>query len=117
MTEGTADYVMVKSGIYDKDTYMKPGAGKRWDEGYGVTERFLEYCDGLVKDFMVKLNKKMMYKYSDRYWIELLGVWKEYKAKYGNRRELLHWYISRFGVLIHGVCKSRVFGVLLWFPH
>lgn len=38
LTEGTADYVMVKSLLYDQATYTKPGAGKKWDEGYGVTE-------------------------------------------------------------------------------
>lgn len=90
LTEGTADYVMVKSGYYNKDFYTKPGVGTRWDEGYGVTERFLEYCDGLLEGFTAKLNQKMKYKYSDVYWVELLGkpvdqLWREYKAKYGNR--------------------------------
>ncbi|KAG6432963.1 hypothetical protein SASPL_104559 [Salvia splendens] len=89
LTEGTADYVMVKSGIYDQATYTKPGAGKRWDEGYG-TEKFLEYCDSLLKDFTAKLNLKMQYTYSNKYWVELLGkpvdqLWREYKAKYGNQ--------------------------------
>ncbi|XP_047982606.1 uncharacterized protein LOC125223479 [Salvia hispanica] len=90
LTEGTADYVMVKSGFYDQATYTKPGAGKRWDEGYGVTERFLEYCDSLLNGFTAKLNLKMQYTYSDNYWVELLGkpvdqLWREYKAKYGNQ--------------------------------
>ncbi|XP_057779468.1 uncharacterized protein LOC130998049 [Salvia miltiorrhiza] len=90
LTEGTADYVMVKSGYYNQAYYTRPGAGKRWDEGYGVTERFLEYCDSLLQGFTAKLNKKMMYKYSDVYWVELLGkpvdqLWREYKAKYGNQ--------------------------------
>lgn len=92
LTEGTADYVMIKSGSYNRDTspYPKAGAGKRWDEGYGVTERFLEYCDGLVPSFTAKLNKKMRYRYSDAFFVELLGkpvdqVWREYKAKYGNQ--------------------------------
>ncbi|KAL1544305.1 hypothetical protein AAHA92_21175 [Salvia divinorum] len=90
LTEGTADYVMVKSRIYDQASYTKPGAGKRWDEGYGVTEKFLEYCDSLLKGFTAQLNKKMQYTYSDKYWVELLGkpvdqLWREYKAKYGNK--------------------------------
>ncbi|KAH6813419.1 hypothetical protein C2S51_022437 [Perilla frutescens var. frutescens] len=89
LTEGTADYVMIKSNLY-KDAYTKPGAGKKWDEGYGVTERFLEYCDTLLKGFTAKLNKKMRDKYSDSYWVDLLGkpvdqLWRDYKAKYGNQ--------------------------------
>ncbi|KAL2477302.1 Plant basic secretory protein (BSP) family protein [Forsythia ovata] len=89
LTEGIADYVMVKSKFYDPNTYTRPGAGSRWDVGYGVTERFLEYCDSLRNGFTVALNKKMRYQYNDSYFFELLGkpldqVWREYKAKYGN---------------------------------
>ncbi|KAL1557935.1 hypothetical protein AAHA92_08462 [Salvia divinorum] len=87
LTEGTADYVMVKSGYYNEAMYPKPGAGQRWDEGYGVTERFLEYCDSLLEGFTAKLNKKMRNTYNNAYWVELLGkpveqLWTEYKAKY-----------------------------------
>ncbi|XP_047964792.1 uncharacterized protein LOC125209232 [Salvia hispanica] len=90
LTEGTADYVKVKSGYYNQDSYTKPGAGQKWDEGYGVTERFLEYCDSLLEGFTVKLNKKMRFKYDQVYWVELLGkpveqLWRDYKAKYGNQ--------------------------------
>lgn len=89
LTEGIADYVMVKSNVYWSKSYAKPGVGRRWDEGYGVTERFLEYCDGLRKGFTVELNKKMRFSYSDNYFVELLGIpvgqlWAEYKARYGN---------------------------------
>ncbi|XP_073025050.1 uncharacterized protein [Primulina eburnea] len=88
LTEGVADYIMVKSKIYDASTYTKPGSGSRWDEGYGVTERFLEYCDGLREGFTVALNKKMRFAYSDNYFMDLLGkpldqLWRDYKAKYG----------------------------------
>lgn len=87
LTEGVADYVMVRSLIYDAATYTKPGSGSRWDEGYGVTERFLEYCDSLRKGFTAALNKKMRFVYSDNYFKELLGkplnqLWIDYKAKY-----------------------------------
>ncbi|KAL7125261.1 hypothetical protein ABFS83_14G105400 [Erythranthe nasuta] len=91
LTEGTADYVMVKSNFnYDKNTYTQPGSGSKWDEGYGVTERFLEYCDSLKLGFTADLNKMMRYAYSDDYFMKLLGkplnqLWKEYKAKYGNK--------------------------------
>ncbi|KAH6810015.1 hypothetical protein C2S51_027798 [Perilla frutescens var. frutescens] len=93
LTEGTADYVRVKSGYYNETEYTKPGDGNKWDEGYGVTERFLEYCDTLLKGFTAKLNKKMRYKYDDVYWMDLLGkpvdqLWREYKAKYGNKPQL-----------------------------
>ncbi|CAI9769979.1 unnamed protein product [Fraxinus pennsylvanica] len=88
LTEGIADYVMVKSNI-NYETRPSPGVGEKWDEGYGVTERFLEYCDSLRAGFTAKLNNKMRYVYRDDYFHELLGkpldkVWKEYKAKYGN---------------------------------
>lgn len=92
LTEGIAHYVMVKSNIYEKEKYPPPGVGKRWDEGYAVTQRFLEYCDSLRKGFTPTLNKKMRYAYSDHYFVELLGksvdqLWKDYKAKYGNKPE------------------------------
>ncbi|KAL3843889.1 hypothetical protein ACJIZ3_001292 [Penstemon smallii] len=89
LTEGIADYVMVKSNFYVPSVYPKPGSGRRWDEGYGVTERFLEYCDSLRKGFTVSLNRRMRFAYSDNYFVELLGkpvgqLWAEYKAKFGN---------------------------------
>ncbi|KZV22186.1 hypothetical protein F511_07885 [Dorcoceras hygrometricum] len=86
LTEGVADYVMVKSNFYARP-YPKPGLGSRWDEGYAVTERFLEYCDSLRPGFTVALNKMMRYSYSDNYFKVLLGkpvdqLWRDYKAKY-----------------------------------
>ncbi|KAK4401703.1 hypothetical protein Sango_0911000 [Sesamum angolense] len=89
LTEGIADYEMIKSSVYWWFSYTRPGEGSRWDEGYGVTERFLEYCDSLRKGFTVELNKKMRYAYSDGYFVELLGkpvrqLWADYKKKYGN---------------------------------
>ncbi|KAL0384269.1 UNVERIFIED_CONTAM: Basic secretory protease [Sesamum radiatum] len=89
LTEGIADYVMIKSTYYDPEGYTKPGQGGRWDEGYGVTARFLEYCDSLRNGFTPELNNKMRKVYKDEYFQELLGkplrqVWSEYKAKYGN---------------------------------
>ncbi|XP_057795891.1 uncharacterized protein LOC131011998 [Salvia miltiorrhiza] len=88
LTEGIADYVVMKSKYFVAEGYTKPGEGSRWDEGYGVTARFLEYCDGLRAGFTVDLNNKMREVYRDEYFRDLLGkpleqVWKEYKAKYG----------------------------------
>ncbi|KAK6121542.1 hypothetical protein DH2020_044715 [Rehmannia glutinosa] len=105
LTEGIADYVMVKSNIYEKEKYTKFGSGSRWDEGYGVTERFLEYCDSLRKGFTAELNKKMRYKYSDHYFVELLGkpvdqLWREYKAKYGKKQVST---ADSFGTMFPGV--------------
>ncbi|CAA0806795.1 Plant basic secretory protein (BSP) family protein [Striga hermonthica] len=87
LTEGVADYVMVKSGYYDLGSYDKPRDGNRWDEGYGVTARFLKYCDPLSDGFTAELNNKMREVYRDEYFEELLGkplghVWREYKEKY-----------------------------------
>ncbi|KAG6406619.1 hypothetical protein SASPL_134225 [Salvia splendens] len=87
LTEGIADYVVMKSKYFVSEGYTKPGEGGRWDEGYGVTARFLEYCDGLREGFTVDLNNKMREVYKDEYFLEMLGkpldqVWNEYKAKY-----------------------------------
>ncbi|KAL6494669.1 hypothetical protein OROGR_031469 [Orobanche gracilis] len=89
LTEGVADYIMVKSNYYDPSSYTKPGEGNTWDEGYGVTARFLEYCDSLREGFTAELNNKMREVYKDEYFEDLLGkslarVWSDYKAKYGN---------------------------------
>lgn len=88
LTEGMADYVVLKSKYYF-DGYSTPGQGEKWDEGYGTTSRFLEYCDGLRPGFTAELNRRMRKVYKEEYWKDLLGksvdeVWKEYKAKYSN---------------------------------
>ncbi|GFP84613.1 basic secretory protease [Phtheirospermum japonicum] len=88
LTEGVADYVMIKSGYYHPESYTKPGEGKRWDEGYGVTARFLEYCDSLRDGFTAELNNMMRGVYKDKYFRVLLEkplvqVWRDYKHKYG----------------------------------
>ncbi|KAK6159296.1 hypothetical protein DH2020_006610 [Rehmannia glutinosa] len=88
LIEGMADYMILKSNYYPIG-FAKPGEGNKWDEGYGVTARFLEYCDGLRDGFTADLNNKMREVYKDEYFEELLGkpldqVWSEYKAKYAN---------------------------------
>ncbi|KAL6531773.1 hypothetical protein OROMI_028136 [Orobanche minor] len=89
LIEGIADYVRLKAG-YAPGHWVKPGEGDKWDHGYDVTARFLDYCNGLRKDFVAELNKKMRIGYSDRYFADLLGpktvdqLWKDYKAKYGH---------------------------------
>ncbi|KAL1539827.1 hypothetical protein AAHA92_24263 [Salvia divinorum] len=86
LTEGMADYTVLKSPYY-VGGYSTPGQGERWDEGYGTTSRFLEYCDSLREGFTPELNRMMREVYLPEYWNQLLGkdvdqVWREYKAKY-----------------------------------
>ncbi|XP_047974729.1 uncharacterized protein LOC125216968 [Salvia hispanica] len=86
LTQGIADYARLKAG-YAPSHWVKPGQGDRWDEGYDVTARFLNYCNGLKSGFVANLNKKMRGGYSNNYFVELLGktvdqLWVDYKAKY-----------------------------------
>ncbi|CAA2967241.1 Hypothetical predicted protein [Olea europaea subsp. europaea] len=88
LIEGIADYVRLKAG-YAPSHWVKPGQGNRWDQGYDVTARFLDYCNSLKRGFVAQLNKKMRNGYSDTYFVDLLGknvrqLWKDYKAKYNN---------------------------------
>ncbi|XP_008800414.1 uncharacterized protein LOC103714784 [Phoenix dactylifera] len=87
LIEGIADYVRLKAG-YAPSHWVKPGQGDRWDQGYDVTARFLDYCDSLKTGFVAQLNAKMKNGYSDDFFVELLGktvdqLWSDYKAKYG----------------------------------
>uniref|UniRef100_A0A1J3F6W3 Basic secretory protease n=3 Tax=Noccaea caerulescens TaxID=107243 RepID=A0A1J3F6W3_NOCCA len=87
LIEGIADYVRLKAG-YVPSYWGAPGRGDRWDQGYDVTMRFLDYCSDFRSGFVTELNKKMRSGYSDRFFVELLGkdvnqLWREYKAKYG----------------------------------
>ncbi|KAI3880004.1 hypothetical protein MKW92_004407 [Papaver armeniacum] len=86
LIEEIADFVRLKAN-YAPSHWVKPGAGNRWDQGYDVTARFLDYCNSLRNGFVADLNKKMRTGYSDNYFFELLGktvdqLWSDYKAKY-----------------------------------
>ncbi|KAK3035715.1 hypothetical protein RJ639_033417 [Escallonia herrerae] len=86
LTEGIADYMVLRAKL-NGTGFALPGQGDRWDEGYAVTARFLEYCDSLMTGFTAALNNKMRYAYSEDYFVQLLGkpvdqLWSEYKAKY-----------------------------------
>ncbi|KAK8698890.1 hypothetical protein V6N13_114996 [Hibiscus sabdariffa] len=88
LIEGIADFVRLKANFIPSH-WVKPGQGDRWDQGYDVTARFLEYCDGLRNGFVAELNKKMTSGYNAQYFVDLLGknvdqLWRDYKAKYGN---------------------------------
>ncbi|KAL3730409.1 hypothetical protein ACJRO7_027427 [Eucalyptus globulus] len=88
MTHGIADFVRLLSG-YVPGHWVQPGHGDRWDQGYDVTARFLDYCDGLRNGFVAELNKKMKTGFSDNYFVDLLAktvdqLWSEYKAAYAN---------------------------------
>ncbi|KAM7470477.1 hypothetical protein LguiA_008660 [Lonicera macranthoides] len=85
LREGIAEYVRLKSNFIHSNEFPDPGQGDRWDQGYGVTARFLEYCEGLRGGFVAELNKKMRSVYSEHYFIDLLEkpvsqLWDEYKA-------------------------------------
>ncbi|KAL5857830.1 hypothetical protein ACOSQ3_005288 [Xanthoceras sorbifolium] len=88
VTEGIADYVRLKAN-YIPAHWVKPGGGDRWDQGYDVTARFFDYCNGLKNGFVAELNKKLKDGYSDSYFVDLLGkdvnqLWTDYKAKFAN---------------------------------
>ncbi|TVU32216.1 hypothetical protein EJB05_23938 [Eragrostis curvula] len=87
LIEGIADYVRLKAG-YAPGHWVQPGQGDRWDQGYDVTARFLDYCDSLKQGFVAQLNAKMKNGYSDDFFAQILGkdvqqLWQDYKAKYG----------------------------------
>ncbi|KAK1430327.1 hypothetical protein QVD17_12984 [Tagetes erecta] len=89
LQEGVADYTILKAN-YFPPKFAKRGQGDKWDQGYDYTARFLEYCDGLVPDFVAKLNKMMRKTYDESFFKTLTGkpvgqLWKEYKAKYAGK--------------------------------
>ncbi|XP_010253329.1 PREDICTED: uncharacterized protein LOC104594638 [Nelumbo nucifera] len=86
LVEGIGDYVRFAAG-YAAPQWAKPGDGQKWDEGYSVTARFLEYCNTLSNGFVAKLNAMMKTNYSDHFFVDLLGktvdqLWNDYKSKY-----------------------------------
>ncbi|KAK2970774.1 hypothetical protein RJ640_009200 [Escallonia rubra] len=91
LTEEIADYMVLRAKL-NGTGFALPGQGDRWDEGYEVTARFLEYCDSLMTGFTAALNNKMRYAYSEDYFVQLLGkpvdqLW--YKALYKEAMEKL----------------------------
>ncbi|XP_074345758.1 uncharacterized protein LOC141684604 [Apium graveolens] len=86
LIEGIADFVRLKAG-YAPSHWVQPGEGDKWDQGYDVTARFLDYCNSLSNGFVAELNKKMKDTYSANFFVEVLGktvdqLWSDYKAKY-----------------------------------
>ncbi|XP_021803219.1 uncharacterized protein LOC110747335, partial [Prunus avium] len=86
LIEGIADYVRLKAGFVPSH-WVQPGQGNRWDQGYDVTARFLDYLNGRRSGFVAELNKKLRSGYSAKYFVDLLGknvdqLWSDYKAKY-----------------------------------
>ncbi|KAJ0801057.1 hypothetical protein HanPI659440_Chr03g0112421 [Helianthus annuus] len=84
LIEGIADYVTLKAG-YAPSHWVQPGQGDRWDQGYDVTTRFFDYCNGLRDGFVTELNKKMRDGYNVGFFVDLLGktvdqLWAKYKA-------------------------------------
>ncbi|XP_022972382.1 uncharacterized protein LOC111470952 [Cucurbita maxima] len=88
LIEGIADYVRLKSG-YIPGHWVGPGGGSRWDQGYDVTARFLDYLEGLRSGFVAELNRWLKNGYSADYFLQLLGkpvdqLWADYKAAFRN---------------------------------
>lgn len=88
LIEGIADYVRLEAG-YLAPHWAQPGGGDRWNQGYDVTARFLEYCNSLKDGFVAELNARMRNSYSVTFFKELLGktvdqLWSDYKSTYGN---------------------------------
>lgn len=88
LIEGIADFVRLKAN-YAPSHWVKPGQGNRWDQGYDVTARFLDYCNSLRNGFVAELNKKMRTGYSESFFVDLLGktvgqLWSDYKAKFSH---------------------------------
>ncbi|KAK6159308.1 hypothetical protein DH2020_006622 [Rehmannia glutinosa] len=52
LIEGIADFVRLKSGYAPTSHWVSAGQGDRWDQGYDVTARFLDYCDQLKKRYI-----------------------------------------------------------------
>uniref|UniRef100_A0A0E0EZ96 Secretory protein n=1 Tax=Oryza meridionalis TaxID=40149 RepID=A0A0E0EZ96_9ORYZ len=89
LIEGIADFVRLRAG-YAPPHWVQPGQGDRWDQGYDVTARFLDYCDSpaVAQGFVAQLNGKMKDGYSDDFFVQISGktvdqLWQDYKAKYG----------------------------------
>ncbi|CAI0427105.1 unnamed protein product [Linum tenue] len=83
---GIAHYVRLQAR-YGTPEKVKPGEGERWDQGNGVTARFLSYCNQLRSGFVADMNRKLKHGYTDGYFLDLLKmpvdhVWANYKAKY-----------------------------------
>ncbi|KAL6270521.1 hypothetical protein ACE6H2_027432 [Prunus campanulata] len=86
LISGIADYVRLKAGFVPSH-WVQPGQGNRWDQGYAVTARFLDYLNGRRSGFVAELNKKLRSRYSAKYFDDLLGknvdqLWSDYKANY-----------------------------------
>ncbi|KAJ0800063.1 hypothetical protein HanPI659440_Chr03g0098681 [Helianthus annuus] len=86
LLEGIVDYTILKAN-YAPPGFNKPGSGSRWDAGFDITARFLEYCDGLVPGFVAKLNNMMRKTYDVSFFKNITGkpveqLWKDYKAKH-----------------------------------
>lgn len=85
LIEGIADFVRLKAN-YAPSHWVQAGQGDRWDQGYDVTAKFLDYCNGLRNGFVAELNKKMKTGYSAQYFVDLLGktvdeLWIDYRAR------------------------------------
>ncbi|XP_024959817.1 uncharacterized protein LOC112500548 [Cynara cardunculus var. scolymus] len=87
LIEGMAEYTKLKANL-TQPGFAEPGQGDHWHQGYDVTARFLEYCEGITPGFVAKLNKMMRFRFEFKYFKDLTGkpvyqLWLDYKVKYG----------------------------------
>jgi len=85
---GIADFFRLNAG-YASPHWVLRGQGLRWDQGYDVTARFLDYCENMYPGFAANLNTKMESGYSSSFFQRFTGktvdeLWTDYKVQYGN---------------------------------
>ncbi|XP_021294672.1 uncharacterized protein LOC110424434 [Herrania umbratica] len=88
LIEGIADFVRLKAN-YVPAGWAQPGQGDKWYDGYSVTARFLDYCEGLRIGFVAELNRIMKDGYSIDFFFQLLDktvdqLWSDYKNQTRN---------------------------------
>ncbi|CAI0427120.1 unnamed protein product [Linum tenue] len=87
LRSGMAEFVRLKAHYAPRMVGGSPGRTDYWDEGYGVTAMFLDYCNNIKDGFVAQLNANLKEGYSRGYFRELLGksvdvLWQDYKSKY-----------------------------------
>ncbi|WRX14066.1 hypothetical protein QQP08_006553 [Theobroma cacao] len=88
LIEGIADFVKLKAN-YVPAGWVQPGKGDKWYDGYSVTARFLDNCEGLRTGFVAELNRMMKDGYSTDFFFQLLDktvdqLWSDYKNQTRN---------------------------------
>ncbi|KAF9592697.1 hypothetical protein IFM89_016774 [Coptis chinensis] len=80
--------------------WVQPRGGDRWDQGYDVTARFLDYCNSLKDGFVAQLNSKMKTGYSNNFFNLLICLGRLW-INFGEKIELW-WGGGMFVVVVCG---------------